>query len=568
MQYEQAERISLKEVLSERIKDNAKATDVSDKLVKVGFRQEQIQDLLAEYTSLVRIAVASSWKENPIEFPTSWQCRQSYESRGIPAVDHLIFKHLLAYASKQPKYVTEKLSFFRKHAELQYPAEWYPGARRIRRLIIAHVGPTNSGKTYTALKALRDAPTGVYLGPLRMLAHEICTRLNAEGRPCNLLTGEERRTYDENATTWSATCEMLNNEMEYDVAVLDEGQLLADRERGPAWTTAVLGIKAKELHICGDPAMVKILSRIVAQTGDKLIVRRYERLSPLQLDTESLHSDLSNVRPGDCVVAFSRRRIFGLKQRIEKETGLQCAVVYGSLPPEVRAKQAELFNKGDPKAQVLVASDAIGMGLNLKVRRIIFESMVKFDGTNDSPLEIPMVKQISGRAGRFFGQDEDAPPGLVTTLHESDRAFLEEAINSPVIDLQTAYLHVRPDDIMAMCNVGAADGPMKLSEALELAYAVAESSGSVFTMGEVHDLMGNVQIVENAMSEVSSELGQNVSIPQINLLTWGHAPVSNDDIVKTAFEAFARIFAVGGFVPGARLGRSLGLSKDGKPATY
>lgn len=545
VRHEQEERIPLPNLLSQRIKYVHKAKEVSDKLVKVGFRPAQINELLDEYMALATSAVSSRWKENVLHFPSSRQCRRAYESQGIPALDHLIFKNLVAYASKQPKYVTERFEFFRNHAELRYPAEWYPGARRMHRHIIAHVGPTNSGKTYAALQALREAPRGIYLGPLRMLAHEVCNRLNAEGRPCNLRTGEEKRTYDANATTWSATCEMLDMELDFDVAVLDEGQLLADRERGSAWTTALLGIKAKELHVCGDPAMVKILEKIVAQTGDKLVVHRYERLSPLRLDTKSLHSDLGNVRPGDCVVAFSRRNIFAIKQQIENETGLQCAVVYGSLPPEVRAKQAELFNNGDPKAQVLVASDAIGMGLNLKVRRIVFESMIKFTGRDDTPLEIPLIKQISGRAGRYFGQDKDASPGLVTTLHESDRAYLEAAIRSPVIDLQTAYINLRPDDILAMCNLGDADGPITLSEALELSYAIAESSGSIFTIGEVDGLISNIKIVESALRTVSSDMGKTVTIPQVNLLTWGHAPVSNDDVVRTAFDAFARIFAVG-----------------------
>jgi ATP-dependent RNA helicase SUPV3L1/SUV3 len=133
---------------------------------------------------------------------------------------------------------------------------------------------------------------------------------------------------------------------------------------------------------------------------------------------------LKGIRPGDAVVAFSRRNIFRLKFAIEKQSGLACSVVYGSLPPPVRAQQAAKFNTHE--SPVLVASDAIAMGLNMHIGRIVFSTMDKFDGTDVRPLENPLIRQIGGRAGRYQSR---YPEGLVTCLHEEDMPRLKTAFS-------------------------------------------------------------------------------------------------------------------------------------------
>ena len=250
------------------------------------------------------------------------------------------------------------------------------GARAMTRHFHLHIGPTNSGKTYNALKALSRAETGVYAGPLRLLAHEVWERLNlgtvggldGQGKKTNLLTGEERRIVDADAGLISCTVEMLplsGPPGGFDVVVIDEIQMIGDPQRGGAWTTAVLGVRAKEVHLCGDETTVELLSKIIPTLGDKMTVHRYERLTPLKVAEESLDGDLSKVQPGDCVVTFSRNNIYAVKKMIESTAAKKCAVVYGALPPETRADQAKDFNDEDGRCQVLVASDAVGMGLNL-----------------------------------------------------------------------------------------------------------------------------------------------------------------------------------------------------------
>lgn len=251
-------------------------------------------------------------------------------------------------------------------ADLRYPAEWYPATRQIPRTVHLHVGPTNSGKTYHALKRLEEAESGIYLGPLRLLAHEVYTRLNAKGKPCALITGEEQRLPEGDAATmYSCTVEMAPLNSPFEVAVIDEIQMISHRERGWAWTQAFLGLQAKEIHLCGEARTVPLMRELCALVGDKVVLHEYKRLTPLQLEPRSMMGRLKYLEKGDCIVAFTILGIHALRREVEKQTGKKCAIVYGSLPPETRAQQARLFNDPDNDYDFLVASDAIGMGLNL-----------------------------------------------------------------------------------------------------------------------------------------------------------------------------------------------------------
>lgn len=264
------------------------------------------------------------------------------------------------------------------YLDLRNPASLYPRARQKKRNIVMHVGPTNSGKTYRALVALASAKSGKYLGPLRLLAYEIYYRLNnglisipnpdggpplSENKACHLITGDQHRM-EPGADFASMTVEMCNPDDATRVAVVDEIQMIADNERGGSWTRVVLGESSNEIHLCGEATAVPLVRKLLESTGDNLVVNNYERLTPLTMESRDL-GDLRNVKPGDCVVAFRRADLFWIKAAIEKKTGLKCAMVYGGLPPETRAEQAQLFNDKDSGYDVLVASDAVGMGLNL-----------------------------------------------------------------------------------------------------------------------------------------------------------------------------------------------------------
>ncbi|KAK9481391.1 P-loop containing nucleoside triphosphate hydrolase protein [Lipomyces japonicus] len=337
----------------------------------------------------------------------------------------------------------------RRMVNMSHPAEWYPKARAMKRKIYVHVGPTNSGKTYYALQRLRKANRGVFAGPLRLLAREIYERFTADDIPCNLVTGEEViRSVDKNgqrAGITSSTVEMVDVEMPLDVAVIDEIQMIADPERGWSWTVALLGLQAKEIHLCGEERAVPILKAIAESLGEELEVRYFKRLSPLQVQSNSLGSNIQKIEPGDAVVTFSRRNIFAIKQKIERETRLKCAVIYGGLPPETRARQAQLFNDPDSEHNVLIASDAIGMGLNLSIRRVVFESVVKFNGVAEKSLEVHHLKQIAGRAGRYKPERTELgrskTMGYVTSLDKADHAYVVNCMARENMPISHAGIH-------------------------------------------------------------------------------------------------------------------------------
>jgi hypothetical protein len=334
------------------------------------------------------------------------------------------------------------------------PHLWYPITRRTKRKFIFHAGPTNSGKTFQALQALSKAKSGVYTAPLRLLAWETFEKLKAAGVAVDLITGQEQER-SEGARHVSCTIEMAQLDAPVDVAVIDEVQLLADRDRGWAWSRAILGALAEEIHLCGDVSALPVLQRIMRLTGDSLDVRTYNRLGPLTVEDGHVRS-LSELRRGDCVIAFGRRALYDHKREIERTTGLRCAVVYGALPPPVRKSQALLFNgsEGGERADVLVATDAIAMGLNLNIQRIIFSKMQKFDGESRRPLTVSETKQIAGRAGRFGSH---FPAGFVTGLEKKHLPTLREALSSKTPEVMRAGILPTLEHIEGFAAALAAD---------------------------------------------------------------------------------------------------------------
>ena len=332
-----------------------------------GLAEETAKETISEFQRKVQVSLedwlANRAAQGPPQIYTA--CEDAYLSGGESELHERLKQALQAYIANLE--FTE--SDIREHAELadlRYPYEWYPSTRAMNREIHLHIGPTNSGKTYHALKRLEQAESGVYAGPLRLLAHEVYGRLNALGKKCNLITGDEMIMAEGlDVVMNSCTVEMVPLATRMDVAVIDEIQMIADDHRGWAWTQALLGLKAKELHLCGEERVLKLVQDMAAAIGEKLIVHRYKRLSPLEVMNTSLQGRLDNLRKGDCVVAFSRTKIHTLKKRIELMTGKKVATVYGALPPEIRNQQAKLFNDPENDYDILVASDAIGMGLNL-----------------------------------------------------------------------------------------------------------------------------------------------------------------------------------------------------------
>ncbi|WP_175989417.1 helicase-related protein [Bacillus sp. Marseille-Q1617] len=257
---------------------------------------------------------------------------------------------------------------------------------------VLHIGETNTGKTHKALNRMKGAESGIYLAPLRLLALEVFDKLNSEGVPCNLKTGEEEKEVEQ-ARHVACTVEMFHEKDEYEVVVIDEAQMLADQDRGFSWYKAITKARAKEVHIIGSENVRSLLLELVGE--DQVEIHNYEREIPLQVEKKEFK--LKHARQGDALVCFSRKKVLDTASRLQNN-GHKVSMIYGSMPPETRKKQMMQFIKG--KTKVIVATDAIGMGLNLPIRRIVFLENDKFDGTRRRLLTSQEVKQIAGRAGR------------------------------------------------------------------------------------------------------------------------------------------------------------------------
>jgi ATP-dependent RNA helicase SUPV3L1/SUV3 len=298
-----------------------------------------------------------------------------------------------------------------------------------------YVGPTNSGKTHAALEALASEPSGVYLAPLRLLALEVYERLVERGVRASLVTGEER-VIDPEARHVSSTVEMLDTQRHVDVAVVDEAQLLEDAQRGWAWTLAMAAVPAHRVIMCGSEEGLRAAQRLAERIGATIAVRRFERMNPLHVVPIPTGGGL---RPGDALIAFSRRAVVELQEQVVR-SGLRSAVIYGSLSPIVRRREAERFRSG--AAQVVVATDAIGLGLNLPIRRIVFSSIRKFDGVSTRQLTPQEIRQIAGRAGRYGMHEE----GQVTALDARDIGILRRAIEGRFAPPPPGPIWISPAD--------------------------------------------------------------------------------------------------------------------------
>ena len=327
--------------------------------------------------------------------------------------------------------------------DLSKPHTWFPIARAIKRKIIYHAGPTNSGKTYNALLAMKNARSGVYCGPLRLLAMEVYESCNVEGTFCSLITGQEQQEVP-GARHTACTVEMINLEKRVDVAVIDEIQLIGDDSRGWAWTRALLGVPATEIHVCGDGSAIGLVKCLAEHVGEEFEIKTYERFTPLEVEDIGMVDGYSGVSPGDCIVAFSRHDIFTIKALIEQKTPYKTCVVYGALPPETRRQQAKLFNDPESGYDIMVASDAVGMGLNLNIRRVIFHKMDKREGhlKPSRPVSVSMIKQIAGRAGRRSSQYSH---GKATCLEKDDIGRLKDGLSVPQEHLATLKAGIYPE---------------------------------------------------------------------------------------------------------------------------
>jgi len=309
-------------------------------------------------------------------------------------------------------------------------------ARRITRTWTALLGPTNSGKTHRAIEAMTSVERAIYLSPLRLMALENQERIESMGVPCSLVTGEEE-IIREGATHFCCTVEEFARfrHQHWDVVVVDEVQMMADSQRGWAWVDALVSAYTPELIMTGPMLIQPSLKTLCDLCEDQLVVKRTKRLSPVEVARRA--TSLKQLDEGSMLVAFSRKTVLELKALLEM-TDKSVSVVYGALSPEVRREQARRFREGE--ADLMVATDAVGMGLNLPAHTLCFYTDEKYDGIQNRQLRVQEVKQIGGRAGRFGHHDS----GTITALDGQTLQAIRQLFYSPDQPVDLSQFQVRP----------------------------------------------------------------------------------------------------------------------------
>lgn len=337
--------------------------------------------------------------------------------------------------------------------ENHYKNFWFDKRLEQTRYII-HVGPTNSGKTYKAIQRLveigREDGSGVYLAPLRLLAHEVYEKLSEQLsiEKTELRTGEhiiENETGNKNIIS-SRTIEMMDDEF-YDVVVIDECFMIADNQRGASWVRAIASAKAGEVHLISSLESLEIIKKLLTRLNRSFEVNEYERKTPLIMNPTPY--DLSKkILDRSVFIVFSRRSVLYQKYLFEKK-GCNVSVIYGNLPPEVKNEQIKKFISGENN--VCISTDAIGMGMNIPCDHICFLEIEKFDGTDSRVLNSIEIKQIAGRAGRFGLSTEGIVYGANKPIHQIvDRGLKQQhnTINSCYVGVNFNFLKTLPQKRM------------------------------------------------------------------------------------------------------------------------
>ena len=270
--------------------------------------------------------------------------------------------------------------------------------------IIALLGPTNTGKTFVAIKEMLKYETGIFGFPLRLLAREVydkCVK-DVGVEKVALITGEEK-IIPSSADYFICTVESMPKDKDVEFVAIDEIQMCGDRERGHIFTDRLLNIRGKKVTMfLGSQVMRSVIGELIPEVS----FENKERFSKLAY---SGFKKVSRLERKSAIIAFSTEEVYAIAELIRRQKG-GAAVIMGSLSPKTRNSQVELYQSGD--VDYLVATDAIGMGLNMDINEIYFSNLKKFDGKKTRRLNLIEISQIAGRAGRykndgFFGTTGD-----------------------------------------------------------------------------------------------------------------------------------------------------------------
>jgi ATP-dependent RNA helicase SUPV3L1/SUV3 len=278
--------------------------------------------------------------------------------------------------------------------------------------IIALLGPTNTGKTHVAIEKMLEHDTGIFGLPLRLLAREVYEKcIEKVGvEKVALITGEEK-IIPGTAQYFICTVESMPKDKEVDFVAIDEIQMCADRERGHIFTQRMLEARGTKLTMfLGSQVMAKIIDDLI----ENVEFEKKERYSKL---TYSGIKKISRLDHKVAIIAFSIEEVYAIAELVRRQKG-GAAVIMGSLSPKTRNSQVGLYQSGD--VDYLIATDAIGMGLNMDINEIYFSNLKKFDGKKTRRLNLIEMSQIAGRAGRYKNDGGFGTTGDCETLNSDE----------------------------------------------------------------------------------------------------------------------------------------------------
>ena len=263
-----------------------------------------------------------------------------------------------------------------------------------KKMITAVLGPTNTGKTFQAIETMLSFDTGMIGFPLRLLAREVYDKViqKVDPKKVALITGEEK-IISSNAKYFLCTVESMPIDKNLDFVGIDEVQMCFDHERGHIFTDRLLNLRGEKLTMfMGANTIKNIISKL---EGDIEFISK-ERLSKL---IYTGHKKISRIERKSAIIAFSTEEVYAIAELIRRQKG-GAAIVMGSLSPKTRNAQVDLYQSGD--VDYLVATDAIGMGINMDLDNVYFSNLKKFDGKKLRRLNLSEIGQIAGRAGRYL----------------------------------------------------------------------------------------------------------------------------------------------------------------------
>ena len=283
--------------------------------------------------------------------------------------------------------------------------------------ITAVLGPTNTGKTHLAIETMLSFESGMIGFPLRLLAREVYDKVikKISVDKVALITGEEK-IIPTNAKYFLCTVESMPIDKHLDFVGVDEIQMCADHERGHIFTDRLLNMRGEKLTmLMGSNTIKNIISKL---DGDIEFINR-ERLSKLSY---AGHKKISRINRKTAIIAFSAEEVYAIAELIRRQKG-GAAIVMGSLSPKTRNSQVELYQSGD--VDFLVATDAIGMGINMDLDYVFFSNLKKFDGKKLRKLNLSEIGQIAGRAGRYLNDGSFGITGDCKEITAEDVELIE-----------------------------------------------------------------------------------------------------------------------------------------------